>query len=96
MIIIVLLALIFVFFLVIGVIDGNRFEVVYEEFTLPRLKKECRFVLISDVHNKVYGNNNALFIQAVKKIDPDFIVVAGDLVTSRAGEDMTADRKSVV
>ncbi|EOS45535.1 hypothetical protein C809_02954 [Lachnospiraceae bacterium MD335] len=90
MIIIVLLALIFVFFLVIGVIDGNRFEVVYEEFTLPRLKKECRFVLISDVHNKVYGNNNALFIQAVKKIDPDFIVVAGDLVTSRAGEDMTA------
>lgn len=90
MIIFVILALIFVFFLAIGVIDGNRFEVVYEEFVLPRLKKECRFVLISDVHNKVYGENNASFIQAVKEINPDFIVVAGDLVTSCAGEDMTA------
>lgn len=80
---------VFVFFLAIGLIDGNRFEVVEEEFALPKLKKECRFVLISDVHNKVYGEKNAPFIKAVKKINPDFIILAGDLVTSRAGEDMT-------
>ena len=89
LIILVLLALIFVFFLAIGLIDGNRFEVVEEEIKLSKLKKECRFVLISDVHNKVYGNKNMPFIKAVKKINPDFIVLAGDLVTSKAGEDMT-------
>jgi len=80
---------IFAFFMVIGLIDGNRFEVVEEELVLPKLKKGCKLVLISDVHNKVYGDKNALFIKAVKKINPDFIVLAGDLVTSSAGEDMT-------
>lgn len=89
MIILMVLVLVFVFFLAIGLIDGNRFEIVEEELTLPKLQKECRFVLISDVHNKVYGDKNAPFIKAVKKINPDFIVLAGDLVTSKAGEDMT-------
>lgn len=89
MIILIILVLVFVFFLAIGLIDGNRFEVVEEELILPKLQKECRFVLISDVHNKVYGDKNAPFIKTVKKIKPDFIVLAGDLVTSKAGEDMT-------
>lgn len=89
MIILMILVLVFVFFLAIGLIDGNRFEIVEEELMLPKLQKECRFVLISDVHNKVYGDKNAPFIKAVKKINPDFIVLAGDLVTSKADEDMT-------
>lgn len=87
--IVMILALLFVFFLAIGLIDGNRFTVVREEFELKNLRKDCRFVLISDVHNKVYGENNAPFMKAVKKINPDFIIVAGDLVTARPGEDMT-------
>jgi len=87
--IVMILALLFVFFLAIGLIDGNRFTVVREEFELKNLRKDCRFVLISDVHNKVYGENNAPFMKAVKKIDPDFIIVAGDLVTARQDEDMT-------
>lgn len=89
LIILMVLLLVFVFFLAIGLIDGNRFEIVEEELMLPKLQKECRFVLISDVHNKVYGDKNAPFIKAVKKANPDFIVLAGDLVTSKAGEDMT-------
>lgn len=89
LVIFVIILLILVFFLAIGLIDGNRFEVVREEFVLPRLKRECKLVLISDVHNKVYGEKNAPLIKAVKKINPDFIILAGDLVTSRAGEDMT-------
>lgn len=89
MVIFVIILLILVFFLAIGLIDGNRFEVVREEFVLPRLKRECKLVLISDVHNKVYGEKNVPLIKAVKKINPDFIILAGDLVTSRAGEDMT-------
>ncbi len=75
--------------LAVGIIDGNRFVTVREEFVLPGLSKACRFVLISDLHNKVYGNRNDKVIAAVQKIDPDFIVIAGDLVTSQVREDMT-------
>lgn len=82
-------ALAFAFFLAIGIIDANRFEVARVEFVLPKLRKECKFVLISDVHNKVYGENNAPLIKAVKKINPDFIILAGDLVTAKSSDDMS-------
>lgn len=82
-------AIIFVALLAVGMIDGNRFVTVREEFELSGLSKECSFVLISDLHNKVYGNKNDKVIDAVKKINPDFIVLAGDLVTSKPNEDMT-------
>ena len=75
--------------LAVGIIDGNRYVTVREEFVLPHLTKECRFVLISDLHNKVYGDRNDQVIASIRKIDPDFIILAGDLVTSQAGEDMT-------
>lgn len=75
--------------LAVGIIDGNRFVTVREEFVLPGLSKECRFVLISDLHNKVYGDKNDKVIRSIRKIDPDFIILAGDLVTSQASEDMT-------
>ena len=88
-IIFLIAAIIFAALLAVGLIDGNRFVTVEEEFELPGLSKECSFVLISDLHNKVYGNKNDKVIDAVKKINPDFIVLAGDLVTSKPSEDMT-------
>lgn len=86
LLIVILLAVVL---LAVGMIDGNRFVTVRQEFALPGLTKECRFVLISDLHNKVYGNRNDKVIDAIHRIDPDFIILAGDLVTSRVKEDMT-------
>lgn len=74
--------------LLVGIIDSNRFVVVKEEFELPKLRKSCKFVLISDLHNKVYGKNNKKVIEAVKRANPDFVVVAGDLITSHVDESM--------
>lgn len=81
--------ILFAALLAVGIIDGNRFVTVKEEFELPGLSKECRFVMISDLHNKVYGKQNDKVINAVKKIKPDFVILAGDLVTSKVNEDMT-------
>lgn len=75
--------------LAVGIIDGNRFVTVRVELAISNLSKECRFVLISDLHDKVYGSQNDKVIDAVHKINPDFIVLAGDLVTSQVNEDMT-------
>lgn len=87
-IILLIAALAFSVLLAVGIIDGNRFVVVREEFELSGLKKGCRFVLISDLHNKVYGNQNDSVIKAINKINPDFIVLAGDLVTSTEKENI--------
>ena len=76
----------FVLLMLVGVIDGNRFVVKEEQFELPKLKKSCRFVMISDLHNKVYGRNNEKIIRAVEEAEPDFVVIAGDLITSHVNE----------
>lgn len=81
--------------LLVGIIDGNRFVVVEEAFELPKLKKSCRFVLISDLHNKVYGRDNEKVIAAVKRANPDFVVIAGDLITSRVKESIEPGVKLV-
>jgi hypothetical protein len=87
-VLIIVAIIIIVALLAVGVIDGNRFIVVHDSFELPKLKKKCRIVLISDLHNKVYGDNNEKVIEAVEKANPDFILLAGDLVTSKPYEDM--------
>lgn len=88
-IIILIVVILFAVLLAVGIIDGNRFVTVREEFTLPGLSKECRFVMISDLHNQEYGDGNDKVVDAVKKINPDFIVVAGDLITAEEDEDIT-------
>lgn len=85
-IVLIIAVILFLFFLGVGIIDGNRFIVVRESFQMPHLRKECKFVLISDLHNKVYGNQNDKVIEAIRAENPDFIVIAGDLVTSRVKE----------
>lgn len=68
--------------LIVGIVDGNRFVVKKQQFAMDNLKKNCRFVMISDLHNKVYGKANESVIAAIEQAKPDFILIAGDLVTS--------------
>lgn len=82
----VIIIAIFIFFMIIGCIDGNRYRVVEESIVLDKIKKDFKFVLISDLHNKVYGKGNEKVIEDIRKAQPDFIIVAGDLVTSHVKE----------
>lgn len=75
-----------IFLLVIGIIDGNRFVVVEETIQLPKLKKDCKFVMLSDLHNKVYGKDNETILKEIRVAQPDFVVFVGDLVTSHVNE----------
>ena len=53
-VVIILLLIIIAALLIVGVVDGNRFVVAKQQFVLPNLRKNCRFVMVSDLHNKVY------------------------------------------
>lgn len=81
--------------LMVGIIDGNRFVVVEQQFQLPKLRQNCRFVMISDLHNKVYGDNNDKIIQAIEQAEPDFILIVGDLITSKESESIDVGVKLV-
>ena len=59
--------------------DTNRFVVSKYVFSDSRIKKNCRAVVIADLHNKQYGKGNEKLVEAIRNIKPDFILVAGDI-----------------
>lgn len=71
----------------------KRFEVTH--YTLPMvqikenqsgkkaLKKVCRFVFLTDLHNNRFGKENEQLLAAIEKEAPDFVVCAGDMLVAK-------------
>ncbi len=81
-------AVLAVFFLVVMAVDCNRFVIKKYRCRTEKLKKDVRIILLSDLHNKVFGKKNAKLLEAIYKIDPDMILIAGDMYTSVPGGDI--------
>lgn len=80
------IAVLAVFFLTVMVIDGNRFHVVEYQLYSHKVKKEHRFVVLSDLHNKSYGEKNKKLLESIDKLAPEAILIAGDMLTSKPGK----------
>ena len=65
--------------------DSNRFVIRRYVFQDKRIRRKVRAVVLSDLHNKRYGKNNEQLINAIRDCSPDFILVAGDLLTAKPG-----------
>lgn len=83
--IITVIALLLLFFIMIMVLDGNRFRVVSYGISHEKIKKPYTFVVLSDLHNKVYGKNHEKLIRAIEKEQPAGVLIAGDLLTAKPG-----------
>lgn len=42
-----------------------------------------QIVHLSDIHNKLFGSNHSNLVNVVKEVNPDLIVITGDLIDSR-------------
>lgn len=75
----------------IGVLcEGKRellfFKIRSYEFTHPdfsKLDSEKKIVVLADLHNKVYGENNDVLLEKIKKESPDLILVVGDMLVGK-------------
>lgn len=76
-ILVVLLCLAALILLVVMICDSNRFVKVSYRISDRRLKKNCRVVLLADLHNKSYGKHNEKLLAAIKSSNPDLILCAG-------------------
>lgn len=81
--IIIALIAVILFFVIVMIIDGNRF--VIREYTIKtdKIDKEYIFALLADLHNKTYGQDNAKLLAAVDKVNPDMVLCAGDIMTTK-------------
>lgn len=57
-------------------------EIIIQSTDLPTSFDGYRIAQISDLHNAELGENNRTLIQLLEEIDPDLIVLTGDLVDS--------------
>lgn len=61
----------------------NTLEVtkyVVENKKVPKEFDGYNIVQISDLHSKLFGENNKKLIQKIKSLNPDIVVVTGDLI----------------
>lgn len=62
------------------------FRVTSYQLTSRKVKKPFRFVVLTDLHNKRFGKNNCRLVRKIRELSPDAVVVAGDMLTAKAGE----------
>lgn len=63
--------------------ESKGFRVTqYNLYTDKKIGKNLDFVVLSDLHDTDLGNNNSELISAIDRISPDFILLAGDMITS--------------
>lgn len=86
-----LLTIIFILVLVclwVAIYDGSRFIVVYHRIRDRRIRGSFRAVVLADLHNKRYGKDNKLLLEAIDAQHPDAILIAGDMLTAKPGKSL--------
>ena len=56
-------------------------------FSKLNMKDDMKVVILSDLHSKVYGNDNDILLESIKNEKPDIIFIAGDMLVGKIDED---------
>lgn len=63
--------------------ESTGYHIVNYSFSDKRLKRDkVKFVFLSDLHNRQYGDKNETLFKDIVRLEPDFIVFGGDMITS--------------
>lgn len=66
---------------------GNHLEIKTYCLNDDKINSKVRFVFISDLHCKEYGEKNLSLVSKIKEQKPDFIAVGGDMVNKYSADD---------
>lgn len=81
-VLITIVGILVLIFIWISLYDSNRFVIKTYTATDERIKRYCKAVVLSDLHNKCYGKDNEKLLAAIRGQEPDFILIAGDILTA--------------
>lgn len=63
--------------------EKNHFAVEEETVVSPKIRREKKLVFITDVHDKEFGPGNGRLLDAIRREEPEGILVGGDLMVSK-------------
>lgn len=61
---------------------SRRFEANFYRVETGKLKEPIRVVGLTDLHNAQFGEGNEKLISRIRDLNPDIILIAGDMVTA--------------
>ena len=82
----ILVGLLVVIFCAVGSIffywqyTKTHYVVRFYQETSKKVSRNIRLIVISDIHNREYGENNETLISDIRSLKPDLILFAGDMV----------------
>ena len=59
----------------------THYTITFYQETSMKVSQNIRLAVISDIHNREYGEGNATLISDIRALHPDLILFAGDMVT---------------
>ena len=89
-----IILVLFVTLVIWGVYCDNTIAITNYCVNTTKNDAKLKFVVITDLHNKEYGEKNADLAELVKEQNPDFIAVCGDMVNR--GDPDTTKMKDVL
>ena len=69
--------------------ENHVFRTTYyniQSSKLQKLKRKRKVVVLSDLHNQCYGKNNQKLLTAIRRENPDLILIAGDMLIGKEGQ----------
>ena len=63
--------------------ENHMLSVSHYTITDKRIKKSATFAMIADLHNAEFGDKNEELIKEIKKIAPDAVLIAGDVIVGK-------------
>lgn len=85
-VILAIIGILVLFFLIVMIVDGNRFVVKTYQLTTEKTKHSHKFVILADLHGKEYGKDNEKLLKAIDEQKPTGILIAGDMLTAKSGK----------
>ena len=76
------------FLIWVAVFDTNRFTISKYTYRHPSIRREFTAVVLSDLHNKQFGKDNARLLEAIDQASPDMILIAGDMINGHPNENI--------
>lgn len=78
----------FVIVCIISAIENRKLKATAYTVASPKIPKEFndyRMVVLADLHNACYGNQNDKLLELIREQRPDCILIAGDMIVGKPG-----------
>ena len=70
---------------------STHFHKVFYRLSSDKISKPVKFVVLSDLHDQKYDQDNNKILQAIEEEAPDAVLIAGDMLTPIEGREKVAE-----